>query len=352
MGLPRLTLACLLSTFAAPLEAQERQVDPIALQKRVLETYKEHHKAVVTVHAAQQLKGKSSLLIGTGFYISREGHLLTNAVTVYGAERVWVSQQGINYAAEVIGTDITTNLAIIKVQILPSSLHYLRFSDKVEMTPPGTFIIAISSKLGMVPGPSFGIIEGWNTEYGQRALPTLHLRANLEQSGGEGGAPIFDLNGSLVGVVALSLPKMKASLILPAKAVKRVRDALLFSGKISFAFFGLNTQENISLERKRQVVVKSVEKGSPAHLAGVLKGDILLKLGDRHIEKDADLRDAIFYAVANEIVSLLLRRNSKNLRLEIKPSPIIQAPVKPLLIQQSTKPFSPKKEKKTRPENP
>ena len=115
---------------------------PLALQKRVTDIYRANERAVVKVFAAFDAKqpgGKSMLFIGTGFYISKEGHILTNTNITYGANRIWVERNGIAYAAELIGSDPLTNVSIIKVFALPADFQFLRLSDSPRHRPLALF---------------------------------------------------------------------------------------------------------------------------------------------------------------------------------------------------------------------
>ncbi len=287
---------------------------PLALQKRVIDIYRANEKAVVKVFAAfdgKQPSGKTMLFIGTGFYISKEGHILTNTNVTYGADRIWVERNGIAYAAELVGSDPLTNISIIKAFALPADFQFLRLSDSPEAPPIGSFLVALSCELGQDPGPSLGLVSGWNTAYGERVLPTIYLRSDIPSDGGEGGSPVFDMNGSLVGMLIVSLPEIRSSFILPARAIQRIRDDILFSGNVTYAYFGFQTRQKSNLDSGPWVEVEGLVEGGPAAQAGVQAGDKLLKMGDFDITTDADLRVATFFQRPDEFVPLVIRRGER-----------------------------------------
>lgn len=295
--------------------------DALALQRRVVDIYQANRKAVVTVYAAHHPEidgGRPALFVGTGFYISRDGHILTNTNTIFGADRVWVERDGVGYVAEVVGSDPLTNIAIIKSLALPGDFQFLRFAEKPAPPEIGSFVVALTSELGMSVGPSLGMVNGWNTRYGDRILPTVYLRTDIPFDGGEGGSPVFDINGALIGMVIVALPEIRSSFVLPGRAVQRIRDDILFSGQVAFAHFGFNTLQKPDLETGPRVVIEEVEPGGPAERGGVLSGDVLVKVGDFDIHTDENLRTAFFYTRPEELVNVTVRRGDELVDLSVK----------------------------------
>lgn len=305
------------------MPAQTEGAAAHSLQKRVISVFNENKGAVVKVISAfntENEEAKNVLLVGTGFYISKEGHVLTNTNVVYGADRIWIEREGIAYVCEAVGHDPLTNISVIRALTLPSDFEFLRFTERPELPAVGSFLLGITCELGMNPGPALGMVSGWNTEYVERILPTVYLRSDIPYDGGEGGAPVFDLNGSLVGMIVAALPEIRSSLILPARAVQRVRDDILFSGKVTYAYFGFQARQTSSLASGPWVEIEEVSEGSPAALAGILKGDILKQVGDFPVRTDDDLRSASFFIRPNEYVTVQIVRDDKELELEMRPT--------------------------------
>ncbi|WOO41103.1 S1C family serine protease [Rubellicoccus peritrichatus] len=320
-----ITTAVISALSFSPLLAQDDAGlnAALGLQRRVQNVFEDNKLAVVKVISAfntENEDAKNVLLVGTGFYISKEGHIMTNTNVVYGADRIWIEREGIAYVCEAVGHDPLTNISIIQALTLPSDFEFLRFSEKPDLPAVGSFLLSITCELGMQPGPSFGLISGWNTQYVERILPTIYLRTDIPYDGGEGGAPVFDLNGSLVGMIVAALPEIRSSLVLPARAIQRVRDDILFSGQVTYAYFGFQTRQTSSLASGPWVEVEDVQKDSPADTAGILKGDILKQVGDFEIKTDDDLRTASFFTRPDEFVTIYIIRGDKEMNLEMKPS--------------------------------
>lgn len=294
-----------------------------SLQKRVVSVFEDNKGAVVKVISGfntEDTEAKNVLLVGTGFYISKEGHVLTNTNVVYGADRLWIERDGIAYVCEEVGHDPLTNISVIRALTLPTDFQFLRFSESPELPAVGNFLIGITCELGMPPGPVIGIVSGRNTQYVERILPTVYLRSDIPYDGGEGGAPVFDLNGSLIGMVVAALPEIRSSLILPARAIERVRDDILFSGEVTYAYFGFQTRQTASLASGPWVEVEEVSPGSPAEEAGIQKGDILKRIGEFSVKTDDDLRSASFFIRPKEFVTVQLVRGDRELEVEMKPT--------------------------------
>ncbi len=290
------------------------------ISKQILTVFQQQSRAVVTVfaqHRSAQVGQPASHFVGTGFFISRDGYVVTAANVVFGADRVWVESDEVGYLTEVAGLDRLTNVAILRLKAVPPELHFLRFPTEAQLPPIGTQILSISSELGMAPGPSLGLVTGRNTTYGERVLPTVYLRTSLDLSGGENGAPVFDLNGNLLGMAIIGLPETRSSFVLPIRALERVRDDVLFSGEVTFAHFGFTTIQIPDQGRRHRVVIEAIEPDGPAASAGILVDDTLRRVGAFSIERDDDLRQAFFFTRPQENVEVVVERGGQEVTLRL-----------------------------------
>lgn len=317
-GLLGKLLVMLLVTIAPSSAADS---DYLSLQRRIIEIHQKNKDGVFKVLAAfnpRDAQSKALLFVGTGFCVSQEGHILTNTNVTLGADRVWVERQGVAYAAEQVGHDPLTNISVIRMLQPPTQLTVLRLSEMAKPPEVGTLLIAMTCELGLEPGPTMGLVKGWNTNYGERILPTVYLRTDIAADGGEGGGPVFDLNGSLVGMMVVALPEIRSSFTLPAKAVSRVMDDILLSGEVTYAHFGFETQQISKINTGTHVVIEELETEGPAATAGLKAGDILQQIGDYTIDTDTDLRLASFYIRPQEYVPVVVLRDDRPLELAIR----------------------------------
>lgn len=296
----------------------------MALQKRLVEIYQENQSAVVRVKAAYESDSPtepSQIVVGTGFFISREGHVLTNASTVLNPDRIWVVCNGVEYAAKMIGYDKATNLALLKVITLPKNFTFIQIGDNATLPPPGTMLLRIGSPLELAPSPSFGMVSGVESRFGQHIFPCVLIRTNIPAYPGDGGSPLIDLSGRLVGIQVGSLSEVGSTYILPARAALRVRDDLLFSGKVQDGWVGFDVMVDTSVAEGTRVLIRNAIAGTPAEQAGMRANDQIVQVGVYPVQDLDDLRNALFYSRVGEYVPIKLLRDGKMMEFNIRIAP-------------------------------
>ena len=298
------------------------EIDYLSLQRRIIDIHQKNQETVFKVIAAfnpEDTVSKPLLFVGTGFAISRDGHVLTNTNVTLGADRVWVERDSVVYTAEQVGYDPMTNISVIRILEPPADLKFLRLNESTERPPIGSILVALTCEIGLEPGPTMGVVKGWNISYGKRTLPTVYLRTDIAADGGEGGGPVFDLNGNLVGMMVVALPEIRSSFTLPIKAVSRVINDILLTGQVTYAYFGFGShQVSDTAAGVRRILVEDVDAGSPAELAGLMANDELVKIGDYAIEDHVDLRLASFYIRPDQNVPIVVNRNGRAIELAMQ----------------------------------
>ncbi|MCD8481688.1 MAG: S1C family serine protease [Verrucomicrobia bacterium] len=255
-----LVLVCV-SAPVVQLSAQS-QGDFLVLQNRITELYREHRTAMVRVKAvhASEKEGEDvpQLVIGTGFFISREGLILTNASIVANPVRVWVEHNGIAYSCDVVGIDAPTNIALLRIHSLPRQFSFFHLADAAEPPPIGSFVMRLSMPLEFDVTPDLGLITGVEGRFGNRFFPCNFIRTNISAGPGDGGAAYVDLSGRLLGLQVGSLPELRATYMLPARAALRIRDDLLFSGEVRYGWIGFEVREESSIVSGPSLVINSI----------------------------------------------------------------------------------------------
>ncbi len=306
------TILCI--CFHGTIRAQD-EGDFLSLQRRIIAIYEENRNAVVRVSAAFENAGeggKTRVDIGTGFFISRDGHVLTNANSTSGADRIWVVHNEISYAAEMLGGDSYTNISLLRVLSIPTKFRFLHLTDSPELPAVGTMVLRISALLEFDPSPSFGLVTGTESRFGSNIFPVPYIRTDIPGGPGEGGSPLLDLNGKLIGILVYALPsEVQGSYSLPARAALRIRDDLHFSGKINYGWIGIEVEPLSSRQEGSQVVIEKVIPETPAEKAGLLSGDVLVALGDSDIDEVSDVSEAVFYLRENQFVGVRVRRSGE-----------------------------------------
>ncbi|MBN1404369.1 MAG: trypsin-like peptidase domain-containing protein [Opitutales bacterium] len=291
------------------------------MQRRVTELFRDNHDAVVKVKAAYQPRNPTELpqvIIGTGFFISREGHVLTNASAVMNNDRVWIVYGGVDYSAKMVGVDRSTNLALLKIITPPQDFPFIQISDDPTLPAPGTMLLRIACPMDLSPSPALGMISGQESRFGQHVFPCILLRTNIPAGPGESGGAYLDLNGRLVGIQVGSLTEINSSYILPARAVMRVRDDLLFYGQVASGWIGFDVTLDTSVAEGARVVINNVIEGTPAQQAGIQIGDQIMQVGIYAVKDLDDLRNALFYTRVGEYIPVKLSRKGQALELTVR----------------------------------
>ncbi len=318
--IPVLALFAGFAFLAKDLGAQNRG-DFFSLQRRVVELFEDNKDALVRVKAVYEGEDGDDtpqMVVGSGFFISREGLILTNASIAYDPVRLWIEHRDIAYSADLIGADRATNLALLRVNTLPKSFRFLHLADSADIPPVGNFVIRISMPLEFSPTPEWGLISGHESRFGDRSFPTLYIRSSIPAGPGDGGSAYLDLNGRLVGIQVGSLPDIGSSYILPSRAALRIRDDLLFNQEVNYGWIGFEIREEISIAKGKRVVLTEVFEDSPADRAGLLAGDVILKIGDYSVATLDELRNAMFYTRVGQYSEVHVERDGERLRFNIR----------------------------------
>lgn len=293
----------------------------LGLEDRISTLYEENKAALVRVKAIYPPKENEDIpqvVIGTGFFISREGLILTNASIVMQPLRVWIEQDDIAYSAEVIGLDERSNIAFLRTHTLPVNFSYFHLVDSPVLPRIGSFVLRFSMPLEFEASPSIGLVSGYESRFGDRFFPCTYIRTSVAAGPGDGGSAFMDLSGRLLGIQVGSLPDVNSSYILPARAAMRIRDDILFSGTVNYGWIGFEVEVQSSIDEGRQLLLSQVFEDSPAAAAGLLEGDILRQIGDYPITVLDDLRNAMFYTRVGRYVDVMVQRGEETRRFNIK----------------------------------
>jgi S1-C subfamily serine protease len=291
------------------------------LEDRISTLFEENRSALVRVKAIYPSKENEEVpqvVIGTGFFISREGLILTNASIVYHPLRVWIEHEDIAYSAEVLGLDQRSNIAFLRTHTLPEAFNFLHLVDSPELPRIGSFVLRFSMPLEFKASPSFGLFTGQESRFSDRFFPCTYIRTSVTAGPGDGGAAYMDLSGRLLGIQVGSLPDVSSSYILPARAAMRIRDDVLFTGTVTYGWIGFEVEVQSSIESGRMLVLSQVMGESPASEAGLLEGDILQQIGEYEITVLDDLRNAMFYTRVGQYVDVVVTRAGEPRRFSVK----------------------------------
>ena len=300
--------------------------EAMAFQERLLEVYEQNKRAIVRVkaiYAGDEVDGKQQVMlrIGTGFFISKEGHVLVNASRAAGSNRVWIEHERKSYATEPVGHDRVTNISVLRVLEPPKEFSIIKLDAAQAAPPVGSIAIAITSPLDFGPTPVMGLFTGVEKKVLKRYFPTSYIRTSIPVDGGQGGCPILDLNGRFIGMSVASLPELKGSFSVPVDALVRVRDDLMFSGHSIHGWMGFEVATKLHADDSNGVYISNVLADAPAAQAGLKKDDQLISIAGRSIEDIFDVRGALFFTRANQFTPVEVYRGEELLKLSVKTLP-------------------------------
>src|SRR5690606_3442765 len=229
---------------------------------------------------------------GSGFIVSTDGHILTNAHVVAGATDVTVTlSDRRELEAKVVGYDERTDVAVIKVEA--RNLPTVRIGDPSQLKP-GQWVVAIGSPFGMQNSVTAGIVSATSRDLPQDgAVPFIQTDAAVNP--GNSGGPLFNLQGEVVGINSQIYSQnggyMGLSFAIPIDIADNVREQLIKTGRVTRGRIGVGVQPvtsaaavSLGLDRPRGALVNEVVSGEPAEKAGVQHSDIILSVGGRPIE--------------------------------------------------------------------
>src|SRR2546430_8418261 len=258
-GFPWLANVALL-VAAVSLSAQQTPESPVALSREVKDVFDRCSKAVVKIEATDQ----HGELSGTGFFIDPMGTLYT-AYTVGGeADDIKVEFKGKKYPARQLMADLRSGIALLKVDLATPTLP-IGNSGQLEIATP---VVAIGYPLDLAETPSFGMIGGFDRKCFGGYFPTRHLRVNLPPQRGEGGAPLLNLKGEVVGILLYTFEN-NSCYALPIEAAEKLRSDYVRFGEPRYGWIGTNVQEAATAVEGSPAVTTKGTKDTPAPETGL-----------------------------------------------------------------------------------
>ncbi|MFZ5522938.1 MAG: DegQ family serine endoprotease [Pseudomonadota bacterium] len=247
--------------------------------------------------APQMPREQESQSLGSGFFISADGYIMTNAHVVDHAEKITVRlTDKREFSAKVIGADKRTDVALLKIEA--SGLPIITKGDPNKLKV-GEWVVAIGSPFGFDSSVTAGIVSAKG-----RTLPRDNfvpfIQTDVAINPGNSGGPLFNMNGEVVGInsqiYTRSGGSMGLSFAIPIDVAMQVADQLRTTGKVVRGRIGVTIQEltrelaeSFGLSKPNGALVSSVEKNAPADKAGIEASDVILKFDGKPVDNSNDL---------------------------------------------------------------
>ena len=240
---------------------------------------------------------QESRSLGSGFIISNDGYILTNAHVVDGAEEITVKfTDKREFKARAIGADRRTDVALIKIE--GANLPSVKFGDPTRLKV-GEWVVAIGSPFGFENTVTAGIVSAKGRSLPQENFVPF-IQTDVAINPGNSGGPLFNMRAEVVGINSQIYSRtggfMGLSFAIPIDVALDIQKQLREKGRVARGRIGVVIQEvtrdlatSFGLDRPRGALVNSVEKGSPADKAGVEATDIITTFDGKQVESSSDL---------------------------------------------------------------
>jgi serine protease Do len=261
--------------------------------------------------------------VGSGFILTADGFIMTNAHVVDGADEVVVTlTDKREFKARIVGTDKRSDVAVVKIEA--SGLPAVKVGD-VNRLKVGEWVMAIGSPFGLESTVTAGIVSAKQRDTGEY-LPLIQTDVAINP--GNSGGPLINLRGEVVGINSQIYSRsggyMGIAFAIPIDEAMRVSEQLRASGRVTRGRIGVQIDqvtkevaEAIGLGKPVGALVRSVESGSPAEKAGVEAGDIILRFDGKTIEKSTDLPRLVGATKPGTRSSLTVFRRGGNKELSV-----------------------------------
>ncbi|MDN4016628.1 DegQ family serine endoprotease [Achromobacter panacis] len=261
--------------------------------------------------------------VGSGFFISEDGHLLTNHHVVADATDIFVTlTDGREFKAKVVGSDQRTDVALLKIDA--KGMATLPIGN-AKTLKKGQWVLAIGSPFGLESTVTSGIISALGRETGDY-LP--FIQTDVAVNPGNSGGPLLNLEGQVVGINAQIVSRsggfMGISLAIPIDEAMQVVDQLKASGRVTRGRIGVQIGEvskdvaqAIGLPKAEGALVSGVEPDGPAEKGGILPGDVILKFDGKTITRMSDLPRLVGQTKPGSVSPVEVWRKGKTVKLNV-----------------------------------
>jgi putative serine protease PepD len=313
-----------------------KQAEPIASSTAPLsvnQIYRRAYRGVVeitvTLPSGQTSpfggSGDSAQAQGSGWVYDSDGHIVTNDHVVDGAQSISVRfWNGKTYSAEVVGTDKSTDLAVIKVDAPSSVLHPLQVGDSSDVQV-GNGVVAIGSPFGLEETVTSGIVSALHRAITAPNNFTINdsIQTDAAINHGNSGGPLLNTQGQVIGVNAQiksdSGGNEGVGFSIPSNTVRSIASQLISSGKVEHAYLGVSVDASAATAR-----LADIRPSTPAAKAGLKSGDVVIAVDGKTISSGDDLTRAIDAHKPGDKITLTYKRggseHSVELTLATRPS--------------------------------
>ncbi len=277
--------------------------------------------------------------LGSGFIISSDGVILTNAHVIDGADRVRVTlKDGRTFEGRVIGQDRLTDVAVVKVEATNLPVVRLGNSDALR---PGEWAIAIGNPLGLDNTVTAGIISATGRSSGDVGVPDKRvgfIQTDAAINPGNSGGPLLNQRGEVIGMnTAIIGGAQGLGFAIPINTAQRIANQLIANGRVEHPFLGirmtnltpdvqqrLNSAPNspVRVQEGSGVLIFQVLPNSPAARSGLRPGDVIKRINGQTITKADQVQQMVENTGIGRTMDIEIRRSGQTLTVAVQPAPL------------------------------
>jgi serine protease Do len=251
---------------------------------------------------------------GSGFVIDPSGIIVTNNHVVGRAEKIVVSlTNGHQYPAKLIGQDLLTDIAVIKV-VTKEPLYAVTWGDSRKMQV-GDWILAAGNPFGLGGSVTAGIVSAEGRDLGSGPFDNF-LQLDAPINPGNSGGPVFNMDGQVIGVSSVIVSPTGASVgigfAIPSETVSQVVRQLIATGTIERGWLGVSVED-----RDDGVTISAIDRGGPAAKAGIRAGDAVVAINGETVSSSRGLIRAVAAVTPGNNARLTVRREGQTMELPV-----------------------------------
>ncbi|MGC1248374.1 MAG: HhoA/HhoB/HtrA family serine endopeptidase [Spirulinaceae cyanobacterium] len=273
---------------------------------------------------------------GSGFILSDNGQIITNAHVVEGSDLVKVTlKNGQTYEGKVVGSDPMTDVAVVKIN--QKNLPTVKIGQTKDLTP-GEWAIAIGNPLGLDNTVTVGIVSALGRSSAQVGVP--HKRVSFIQTDaainpGNSGGPLVNAEGEVIGInTAIRAEAQGLGFAIPIETAQRIAEELFSKGEIAHPYLGIqmvtldpevkaeinqDSELGLQVEEEQGVLIVRVIPESPAAQAGFQEGDVIREVGQESVATAADVQTQVEASKIGELLEVKVKRQGAVKAIKVRP---------------------------------
>ncbi|BDI15324.1 serine protease [Nostoc cf. commune SO-36] len=263
---------------------------------------------------------------GSGFILSEDGELLTNAHVVADTDTVQVTlKDGRTLEGKVVGVDSVTDVAVVKIKA--NNLPTVKLGNSQNLIP-GQWAIAIGNPLGLDNTVTIGIISATDRTSTQVGVPDKRvsfIQTDAAINPGNSGGPLLNAQGEVIGVnTAIRADAQGLGFAIPIETAARIANELFTKGRVEHPFLGIemadlsptrkeqiNQENQLNIQQDAGIVIKGVTHDSPAKRGGLLSGDVIQKVNGKPVKTSAQVQKLVESSKVGDILAIEVNRSGK-----------------------------------------